>query len=74
MCFRKNKSKTNTNANQSVEGIIQKEINYLDGKMTTKPINIEKRDVFITYTEILQWVLYVIHSIQEKRLHWKLTI
>jgi len=42
--------------------------------MTTKPINIEKRDVFITYTEILQWVLYVIHSIQEKRLHWKLTI
>jgi hypothetical protein len=57
-----------------VEDIIQKEINYLNGKMTTKPINVEKRDMFITYTETLNWVLYVIHSIKEKGLHWKLTL
>ena len=57
-----------------VEDIIQKEINYLNGKMTTKSINIEKRDMFIIYTETLNWVLYVIHSIEEKGLHWKLTI
>ena len=56
-----------------VEDIIQREINYLNGKMTTKSINIEKRDMFITYTETLKWVLYVIHSIKEKGLHWKLT-
>jgi peptide deformylase len=57
-----------------VEDIIQKEINYLNGKMTTKSINIKKRDMFITYTETLNWVLYVIHSIKEKGLHWKLTL
>ena len=57
-----------------VEDIIQKEINYLNGKMTTKSINIKKRDMFITYTETLSWVLYVIHSIEEKGLHWKLTL
>jgi hypothetical protein len=57
-----------------VKDIIQKEINYLNGKMTTKSINIEKRDMFITFTETLKWVLYVIHSIEEKGLHWKLTI
>jgi hypothetical protein len=57
-----------------VEDIIQKEINYLNGKMTTKSINKEKRDMFITYTETLSWVLYVIHGIKEKGLHWKLTI
>jgi peptide deformylase len=57
-----------------VEDIIQKEINYLNGKMTTKSINKEKRDMFIIYTETLSWVLYVIHSIKEKGLHWKLTI
>jgi hypothetical protein len=57
-----------------VEDIIQKEINYLNGKMTTKSINIKKRDMFITYTEILSWVLYVIHSIEEKGLHSKLNI
>ena len=49
-----------------VEDIIQKEVNYLNGKMTTKSINIEKRDMFITYIETLSWVLYVIHSIEEK--------
>jgi hypothetical protein len=57
-----------------VEDIIQKEINYLNGKMTTNSINIKKRDMFITYTETLSWVLYVIHSIAEKGLHWKLTL
>ena len=57
-----------------VEDIIQKEINYLNGKMATKPITIEKREMFITYAETLNWVLYVIHSIEEKGLHWKLTI
>jgi hypothetical protein len=51
-----------------VEDIIQKEVNYLNGKMTTKPINMEKRDMFIIYTETLNWVLYVIHSIEEKGL------
>jgi hypothetical protein len=59
---------------EDIEDIIQKEINYLNGKMTTKPINVEKRDMFITYTETLNWVLYVIHSIKEKGLHWKLTL
>ena len=57
-----------------VEDIIQKEVNYLNGKMITKSINKEKRDMFITYTETLNWVLYVIHSIEEKGLHWTLNI
>jgi len=57
-----------------VEDIIQKEINDLSGKMATESINIEKRDMFITYTETLTWVLYVIHSIKEKGLHGKLAI
>jgi hypothetical protein len=50
------------------QDIIQKEINDLNGKMTTKSINIEITDMFITYTETLNWVLYVIHSIEEKGL------
>jgi len=57
-----------------VEDFIQREINYLNGKITTKPINIEKRDMLIIYTETLSWALYVIHNIKEKGLHWKLTI
>ena len=57
-----------------VKDIIQKEINALNGEMTTKSINIKKRDMFITYTETLNWVLYVVHSKEEKGLHWKLTI
>ena len=57
-----------------VEDVVQKEVNYLNGKMTTKPINKEKRDMFIIYTETLSWVLCVIHSIKEKGLHWKLTM
>jgi hypothetical protein len=56
-----------------VEDIIQKEINYLNEKLT-KSINIDKRDMFITFTETLNWVLYVIHSIEEKGLHWKLNM
>jgi hypothetical protein len=42
--------------------------------MTTKSINIEKKDMFITYTETLNWVLYVIHSIKEKGLRWQFNI
>jgi hypothetical protein len=57
-----------------VKDIIQKEINYLNEKMTTKSISIDKRDMFIIYTETLNWVLYVIQSIEGKGLHWKLTI
>jgi hypothetical protein len=56
------------------QDIIQKEINDLNGKMTTKSINIEITDMFITYTETLNWVLYVIHSIEEKGLHWQFNI
>jgi hypothetical protein len=55
-----------------VEDIIQKEVNYLNEKLT-KSISIEKRDMFITFTETLNWVLYVIQSLEEKGLHWKLT-
>jgi hypothetical protein len=50
-----------------VEDLVQKEINDLNGKMTTRPINIEKRDMFIIYTETLNWVLYVIQSIEEEK-------
>jgi hypothetical protein len=75
-CLRWVLGKTNQRQIQmnQVKYTIQKEVNYLNGKMTTKSINIEKRDMFITYTETLKWVLYVIHSIKEKGLNWKLTI
>jgi hypothetical protein len=75
-CLRWVLGKTNQRQIQmnQVKDTIQKEVNYLNGKLTTKSINIEKRDMFITYTETLKWVLYVIHSIKEKGLHWKLTI
>lgn len=56
-----------------VKEIIQKEINYLNEKLT-KSISIDKRDMFIAFTETLNWVLYVIHSIEEKGLQWKLTL
>jgi hypothetical protein len=36
--------------------------------------DIGKRDMFIIYSETLNWVLYVIQSIEEKGLHWKITI
>ena len=42
--------------------------------MTTNTINIDKRDMFIIYTETLSWVLYVIQSIKEKGLHWRFNI
>ena len=75
-CLRWVLGKTNQRQIQmsQVEGLIQKEINHLNVKMTTESINIEKRDMFIIYTEILNWVLYVINSIEEKGLHWKLTL
>jgi hypothetical protein len=75
-CLRWVLGKTNQRQIQmnQVKDTIQKEVNYLNGKLTTKSINIEKRDMFITYTETLKWVLYVIHSIKEKGLHRKLTI
>jgi peptide deformylase len=73
MGYRKNKQRIEIRMGQ-VENIIQKEINDLNGKMTTKSVNIEKKDMFIIYTETLAWILYVIHSIEEKGLHWKLTI
>ena len=57
-----------------VENIIQKEINDLNGKMNAKSVNMQKRDMFITSIETLSWILYVIHSIGEKGLHWKLII
>ena len=44
-----------------VDNIIQKEINDLNGKMNAKSVNIQKRDMFITYIETVSWVLYVIH-------------
>ena len=57
-----------------VEDIIQNEVNKLDTTLRTKSLSMQKRDKFIMYSEILNWVLYVIHSIEEKGLHWKLTI
>jgi hypothetical protein len=57
-----------------VEDIIQNEVNKLDTTLRTKSISIQKRDKFIMYFEILQWIRYVIQSIKEKGLHWKLTI
>ncbi|HYZ49563.1 MAG TPA: hypothetical protein VE593_01650 [Nitrososphaeraceae archaeon] len=57
-----------------VEDVVQKEINYLNERMTTKSISIDKRNMFITYAETLNWVLYVIHSIEEKGLHWQFNI
>jgi hypothetical protein len=69
-CLRWVLGKTNQRQIQisQVEDIIQKEVNYLNEKMT-KPISIDKRDMFITYTETLNWILYVIHNIEEKGLH-----
>ncbi|HZE78997.1 MAG TPA: hypothetical protein VE089_10660 [Nitrososphaeraceae archaeon] len=40
--------------------------------MNAKSVNIEKRDMFITYAETLDWILYVIQSIKEKGLHFNL--
>jgi|SRR5919198_2626271 hypothetical protein len=58
-----------------IEDIIQREVNNLERTlMTTKSLSIQKRDMFVIYTEILEWVLYVIRSIQEKGLHWQFNI
>jgi hypothetical protein len=54
--------------------IVQNEVNKLDTTLRTKSLNMQKRDKFIMYFEILQWIRYVIQSIEEKGLHWKLTI
>ena len=72
---------TNTTINQrqiiqinKIEDIVQKELDKLEITLTTKPLSIRKRDMFIIYTDILQWVLYVIHSIKEKGVHWQFNI
>jgi hypothetical protein len=57
-----------------VEDIIQKEINKLDTTLRTKSLSMQKRDKFIMYFEILQWIRYVIQSIKEKGLHWQFNI
>jgi hypothetical protein len=54
-----------------VEDIVQNEVNKLDTTLRTKSLSLQKRDKFIMYFEILSWVLYVIHSIEEKGLHWQ---
>jgi hypothetical protein len=57
-----------------IEDIIQDEVSKLDTTLRTKLIGIQKRDKFIMYFEILQWILYVIQSIKEKGLHWQFNI
>ena len=57
-----------------VENIIQSEVNKFDATLRAKSLSILKREKFIIYSETLQWVLYVIRSIEEKGLHWKLTL
>jgi hypothetical protein len=54
--------------------IVQNEVNKLDTTLRTKSLSIQKRDKFIAYNETLNWVLYVIQSIEEKGLHWKFNI
>ena len=49
-----------------IEDIVQNEVNKLDTTLRTKSISIQKRDKFIMYFEILQWIRYVIQSIKEK--------
>jgi len=57
-----------------IEDIIQNEVNKLDTTLRTKSLSIQKRDKFIMYFEILQWIRYVIQSIKEKGLHWRFNI
>lgn len=56
-----------------IEDIIQNEVNKLDTTLRTKSLSMQKRDKFIMYFEILQWILYVIQSIKEKGYTGKLT-
>jgi hypothetical protein len=57
-----------------VEDIVQNEVNKLDTTLRTKSLSIQKRDKFIMYFEILQWIRYVIQSIKEKGVHWQVNI
>jgi hypothetical protein len=57
-----------------VEDIVQNEVNKLDTTLRTKSLSIQKRDKFIMYFEILQWIRYVIQSIKERGLHWQFNI
>jgi hypothetical protein len=57
-----------------IEDIIQNEVNKLDTTLRTKSLSMQKRDKFIMYFEILQWIRYVIQSIKEKGLHWQFNI
>jgi hypothetical protein len=57
-----------------IEDITQNEVNKLDTTLRTKSLSIQKRDKFIMYFEILQWILYVIQSIKEKGVHWQFNI
>jgi hypothetical protein len=57
-----------------VEDIVQNEASKLDTTLRTKSLSMQKRDKFIMYFEILQWIRYVIQSIKEKGLHWRFNI
>jgi hypothetical protein len=57
-----------------IEDIVQNEVNKLDTTLRTKSLSMQKRDKFIMYFEILQWIRYVIQSIKEKGLHWQFNI
>ena len=57
-----------------IEDIVQNEVNKLDTTLRTKSLSIQKRDKFIMYFEILQWIRYVIQSMKEEGLHWRFNI
>ena len=57
-----------------IKDVVQNEVNKLETTLTTKSLSMRKRDMFIIYTDILQWVLYIIQSIKEKGLHWQFNI
>jgi hypothetical protein len=77
-CLRWVLGKTNQRQMQmqmsQIEDIVQNEVNKLDTTLRTKSLSIHKRDKFIMYFEILQWIRYVIQSIKEKGLHWRFNI
>jgi hypothetical protein len=50
-----------------VENIVQNEVNKLDTTLRTKSLSMQKRDKFIIYSETLNWVLYVIQSVEEEK-------
>jgi hypothetical protein len=50
-----------------VENIVQNEVNKLDTTLGTKSLSMPKRDKFIIYSETLNWVLYVIQSVEEEK-------